>query len=77
MTDWSSEELVELFLTLPPDRRDAEFQLIKQVAFTLNKHCSTIRRWVEEGRILGVKVFGSTYVYLPSLKEALKRYQGG
>jgi excisionase family DNA binding protein len=74
--EYPPEELLNRFLSLPPGQRDAEFQPVKVVAFNLGTHPSTIRRWIDEGRIRAVKIVGSIYVHLPSVTEALKRSQG-
>jgi hypothetical protein len=71
-----SDRLLERFLTLPPGKeRQAEFRIVKSIAFDLGKHESTIRRWVEEGRVGAIKVLGTIYVHVPSLKELLRRSQ--
>lgn len=67
--------LVELFLSLSAKERQEEFQLVKQVATDLGKHPSTVRRWVDEGKVDSIKLFGTIYVYIPSLKEAVRGCQ--
>jgi excisionase family DNA binding protein len=60
--------LINLFLS----RRD-EFLTIKETAALLGKSDTTMRAWVDAGKVDAVKVGGTLYVHKPSLNRMIRR----
>jgi len=66
--------LKETFLSVPVERRGAEFLSVKEAAYLLGKHPSAIRRMIDEGKIQAIKVGGTFLVYKPSLLQLVQEY---
>jgi hypothetical protein len=57
---------------LDADQRDAEWWLVKVVAFFLDINATTVRRNISEGKYHHIRLGGKLVVHVPSLKNYLK-----
>jgi hypothetical protein len=72
-TELSDEELLQRFLSLPPQQRAEQFVSTARAAELIDRSPRTIQRWIESGAIRAVFIVGRYRVELASLIDHVKR----
>ena len=72
-TEMTEEEMLELYLSLPPKLRDERFACTKFAADLTGLSLRTIQFWIESGSIQAISVGKNYRVDLDSLRKHLKR----
>jgi excisionase family DNA binding protein len=68
----TDEELLDLYLSLPPKRRGASFTDTAHAAEITGVSVRSIQFWIESGAVRAIAVGGKYRVVLDSLKAYLK-----
>ena len=68
----TDEELLELYLSLPPKRRGESFTDTAHAAEITGVSIRSIQSWIESGAVRAIAVGGRYRVVLDSLKAHLK-----
>lgn len=72
-TELSNEELLDLYLSLPPKQREERFVCTRCVADLTSLSIRTIQFWIETGVIRAVLIGKNYRVDLDSVRAHLKR----
>lgn len=68
----SVRSLVELWFSLPPEKRDREFAGTRRAAKLAGVACRTMQDWVNLGRIPSVRIGGRYRIHLASMHDYLE-----
>lgn len=72
LSNFTDEELLELYLSLPPKRRGESFIETAHAAEITGVSVRSIQLWIESGAVRAIAVGGKYRIVLDSLKAYLR-----